>query len=386
MKFEYIVVGSGFAGSVIAERIANIMQEKVLVIEKRNHVGGNSYDYVNNNGILVQKYGPHIFHTQIKHVWEYLSNFTEWHDYTHEVLAFVDGKKVPIPFNLNTLHYLIEGLFAKDLERKLINKFGYGSKIPLLDLKEVKDEDIKFLVTLIYNKIFLNYTKKQWGLKPEELDHSVTDRVPINISEDNSYFQDTFQGVPATGYQNLFNEMLSSSNIDIVLNTDFRQLIDLDISKRKVFYKGKKFTGKLIYTGAIDEFFDYKFGELPYRSLKFEFETHPQEYFQEVGTINYPNDYDFTRVTEFKHITGQKHPKTTIMREYPQDYNKDGCSVDVPCYPIPQFKNETLNGKYKNLAQEFSNVIFIGRLAEYKYYNMDMVVERALTVFKEEIN
>lgn len=383
MMFDYIIIGSGFAGSVIAERITNVLDKKVLLIEKRCNVGGNCYDYVDGNGIFVHRYGPHIFHTEIKQVWEYISNFTDWYSYKHEVLGSINGKKVPIPFNINSLDELIPQ--AEILEKKLVKQFGYDVKVPILNLREIKDGDIEFLANFVYEKVFLNYTKKQWGFKPEELDPSVTARVPINISKDNRYFQDPYQGVPLKGYKNLFRRMLSNSNINILLNRDFKDFIDLDFDEKRIYVNGCEFKGKLIHTGPIDEFFDYKFGKLPYRSLRFEFETHNKEYFQEVGTVNYPNDHDYTRITEFKHITGQKHPKTTIVKEYPQDYDEDVEGKEIPYYPIPKHENLKIYEKYKELSKSFSNVIFVGRLAEYKYYNMDLVVKRALDVFEEEI-
>lgn len=379
--FDYIIVGCGFAGSVIAERIANILDKKVLIIEKRDHIAGNCYDYYDKDGILVHKYGPHIFHTHIKRVWEYLSQFCDWYLYQHNVLGFVDGKTVPIPFNMDALYELIPKEMAESLERKLIEKLGYDIKIPILKLRNFDDEDLKFLADFIYKKIFLNYTKKQWGLKPEELDPSVTERVPINISRDKRYFQDLYQGLPKEGYTNLFKNMLSNPNIKIMLKTDFKELIKLDGNKIK--FLGQEFKGKLIFTGEIDEFFSYEFGKLPYRSLSFKFETKDQEFLQKVGTVNYPNDYDFTRITEFKHLTGQKHSKTSFVKEYPKSYEDK--KHEVPCYPIPQKDNLLIYEKYSKRAKTFKNVLFLGRLAEYKYYNMDLVVDNALTLFKEEL-
>lgn len=380
--FDYIIIGAGLAGSVMAERIANILEKKVLIIEKRDHIGGNCFDYYNENDILVHRYGPHIFHTQMKHVWDYLSNFTQWHEYEHKVLGFIDGKEVPIPFNLTSLYKMMPYNTAKLLETKLVKNFGYNVKIPILKLKNVDDCDLKFLADFIYEKVFLNYTKKQWGLLPEELDPSVTERVPVYISQDNRYFQDHYQGMPKEGYTKLFERMLYNPNIKLMLETDSKEIMKLDHDKKKIYFMEEEFKGKLIYTGKIDEFFDYEFGKLHYRSLKFDFETINKEYFQEVGTINFPNDHDFTRITEFKHSTGQKSSKTTIVKEYPQKHNKDN---NTPYYPIPQRKNLELYRKYEEKSQNLDNVLFIGRLAEYKYYNMDIVINRALKAFKEKI-
>lgn len=376
--FNYIIVGAGLAGCVMAERIATVLNEKVLLIEKRNHVGGNCYDYYDKNGILVHKYGPHIFHTSLENVWTYLSQFTDWYNYQHHVLGFIDGEKVPIPFNLNTMHELLPESTARDLEGKLIKKFGFNTKIPILELKKSEDEDLKFLADFIYEKVFLNYTKKQWGVKPEELDPSVTERVPIYISKDNRYFQDKYQGLPLHGYHQMFQKMLENPNIKIMLNTNFKEL--LKIQNNKTYFENKKFQGKLIFTGQIDELFNYEYGELPYRSLRFESETLNKEYFQETGTVNYPNNYNYTRITEFKHLTSQKHEKTSITREYPKPYNKN---QDIPYYPIPKKEHNQLYKKYQEKASKINNLNLVGRLAEYKYYNMDLITNEALTKFKE---
>ena len=382
--FEYIIVGAGLAGSVLAERIANVLDKKVLIIEKRNHIGGNCYDNYDENGILVHKYGPHIFNTDSKEVWAYLSKFTDWYLYEHEVLGFIDGNKVPIPFNLNTLKELMPEGKAGTLEEKLIDEFGYNIKIPILELKKVEDEDLKLLADFIYQKVFLNYTIKQWGMKPEELDPSVTGRVPVFISNDNRYFQNSYQGMPKEGYNKLFERMLENKNIKILLNTDFREVINFTRDKIDLF--GEEFNGKLIFTGNIDEFFNYEFGELPYRSLRFEFENEDLEYFQEAGTVNYPNDYDFTRITEFKRLTGQKASSTTIVKEYPQIYNRKINGKEIPYYPIPKKENNDLYRKYFEKAQSIDNIIFVGRLAEYRYYNMSDVIKSALNIFRNDIN
>lgn len=377
---NYIVVGAGLAGSVIAERIATQLNKKVLVIEKRNHIGGNCYDYRDENNIIVHKYGPHLFHTNNKEVVDYLSNFTEWQIYNHEVLAFIDGKKVPLPFNLNTLYELLPETKARKLEEKLLSKFGYGSRVPILKLKKTEDSDLKFLANFIYKKVFLNYTIKQWGIKPEEIDEKVTARVPVVIGKDNRYFSDKYQMVPKKGYTEMIKNMLSHRNIKLMLNTDFKEICQI---KGTDFYiLGTKFEGKIIYTGPIDELFDHKFGELPYRSIKMEFQTLDHEFFQEKATVNYPNDYDFTRITEFKHIHPVKTERTTILKEYPESYRR---GKNEPYYPI--FTNENLRKYEKNVecAKQFHNLVLVGRLAEYRYYDMDDVVARALEVFKEKV-
>ena len=380
--FNYIVVGSGFAGSVIAERIANVLNQKVLIIEKRNHIGGNCYDYRDENNIIVHKYGPHIFHTDYKEVFDYLSNFTDWHIYHHRVLVFVDGKKVPLPFNLNSIYEVFPQEMAKRLEIKLIEKYGYGTKIPILELLKEEDQDLKLLANYVYEKIYKNYTMKQWGLKPEEISPQVTARVPIYVSRDNRYFTDKYQVIPEDGYTKIFERALNHPNIKIMLNTDFKEVISIDFESKKIYFLGQEFKGKLIFTGMIDELFNFKYGFLPYRSLDLRFETIEQEYYQEAPVVNYPNDYDFTRITEFKHIHPVKSDKTTILKEYPKAYQPN---VDIPYYPVFTKENQELYNKYKEEADKFENLILVGRLAEYRYYDMDDVVKRALEVFEERI-
>jgi len=380
--FNYIVVGSGFAGSVIAERIANVLNQKVLIIEKRNHIGGNCYDYRDENNIIVHKYGPHLFHTDYKEVFDYLSNFTDWHIYHHKVLAFVDGKKIPLSFNLNSIYEVFPQELAKRLEVKLIEKYGYGAKIPILELLKEEDQDLKFLANYVYEKIYKNYTMKQWGLKPEEISPQVTARVPIYVSRDNRYFTDKYQVIPKDGYTKIFERMLNHPNIKIMLNTDFKEVFSIDFENKKIYFLGQEFKGKLIFTGMIDELFNFKYGFLPYRSLDLRFETIEQEYYQEAPVVNYPNDYDFTRITEFKHIHPAKSDKTTILKEYPKAYRPN---VDIPYYPVFTKENQELYNKYKEEADKFENLVLVGRLAEYRYYDMDDVVKRALEVFEERI-
>ena len=380
--FDYIVIGAGFAGSVIAERIANVLNKKVLMIEKRNHIGGNCYDYRTKDGIIVHKYGPHLFHTDYKEVFDHLSNFTDWHIYHHKVLAFIDGKKVPIPFNLNTLYMVFPNSLAKRIEEKLLRRFPYNSKIPILELKRENDKDLKFLAEYIYEKVFVNYTAKQWGMKPEEINPEVTARVPVFVGRDDRYFNDRYQAVPREGYTKVFERMLSHPNIKLMLNTDFREVMKIDLENKKVYLFGQEFRGKVIFTGMIDELFEYKFGELPYRSLDLKFETLEIEYFQEVATVNYPNNYDFTRITEFKHIHSADVCKTVILKEYPKAYRAE---KDIPYYPVFTKESQELYNKYKGLAKEFENLVLVGRLAEYKYYDMDDIVKRSLEVFEEKI-
>lgn len=371
MIYDYLIVGSGYSGSVLAERITSELGKKVLIVDKRNHIAGNAYDEYNEDGILVHRYGPHLFHTKMKKVFDYLSNFTEWRDYSHKVLAVIDDKKVPVPFNLNSLRIYFGENEASRIERILLDKYQFGTKIPILKLLETEDKALKELANFIYEKIFLGYNLKQWGVRPEDLDKTVSGRVPVFISDDDRYFQDPYQAVPKYGYTAMFKNMLANPNIHLLLKTDYKEILNTI-----------KFD-KLIFTGPIDEYYDYIYGKLPYRSLNFEYKTLSQEYFQELTQVNYPNAHDFTRITEFKHITGQKHHQTTIAYEFPQEYI---IGENDPYYPIPNDENHGNFEKYKELANKEKNVFFTGRLANYKYYNMDETVGVALQLFSQKIS
>ncbi len=371
MKFNWLIIGAGYSACVLAERIATQLEQRVLIVEKRNHIGGNAYDYYNEHGHLIHKYGPHIFHTKSKPVWDYLSQFTQWRPYYHQVLGVVEGKKVPIPFNLNSLYELFPPHYAQKLETLLLENFEFGQKVPILQLRKSSSGDLAFLADYIYENVFLHYTQKQWNLKPEELDSGVTARVPIYISRDNRYFQDPYQAMPRLGYTDMFQRMLNHPNIKVLLNTDYREIMS-DIR-----------FDRAICTGPIDTFFDYVHGEMPYRSLEFKFETLDQEHYQEVGTVNYPNDYDITRITEQKYLTGQISPKTTLVKEFPQAYV---IGRNDPYYPIPRVENRDRLSLYLKEAKKLNgSVLFAGRLAEYKYYNMDQAVTRALGLFEKEV-
>jgi UDP-galactopyranose mutase len=379
--FDCIIVGAGFAGAVIAERLAGHGHKKVLVLDKRYHVGGNMYDEYDRYGVLIHKYGPHIFHTSNKNVLQYLSRFTSWHPYEHKVLARVAGRKVPVPFNLNTLRALYPADYAAKLESKLIKKFGLDSKVPILDLMQTKDKELRNLADFIYQNLFLNYNLKQWNARPEELDKQVSARVPVHISHDDRYFQDSYQFMPERGYTKVFERMLKHDNLTVWLNTNFNQVVRFE--GEKIFFLNQEFTGKFIYTGEIDEFFGFKFGKLGYRSLKFEFSNHCREFYQEVAVVNYPNDYKFIRITETKHMTGQQCDHTTITKEFPQPYHRNGKPQDIPYYPIPQAQYQDLYARYYAEARKLKNIVFVGRLAEYQYYNMDSVIARALQVAEQ---
>ncbi len=357
--YDFLIVGAGFAGSVLAERLATT-GKRVLIIDKRNHIGGNAYDYYNEDGILIHKYGPHIFHTNSEDVFNYLSRFTEWRNYQHKVLASVDGQMLPIPINLNT----INKYYGLELNGLQVEEFLATRAEKVYPVKTSEDVVVSKVGRELYEKFFKGYTRKQWALDPSELDASVTARVPTRTNKDDRYFTDTFQAMPLHGYTKIFEKMLSHPNIKIMLNTNYQEVMN------EVTYK------KLIFTGPVDEYFNYRYGKLPYRSLRFKFETLQTENFQETGTINYPNDYAFTRITEFKHLTGQKHDKTSLVYEFPE-------AEGDPYYPVPRPENDQLYKKYQALANQLTNTYFVGRLATYKYYNMDQVVAQALTTFKK---
>jgi UDP-galactopyranose mutase len=356
--FDYLIVGAGFAGSVLAERLANGSNKKVLICDKRPHIAGNAFDFYNDEGVLIHKYGPHIFHTNSKDVFDYLSQFTEWRTYEHRVLASVDGMLVPIPINLDT----INKLYSLNLTTFEVEEFLQKVAEPCDVLKTSEDVVVSKVGRELYEKFFKNYTRKQWGLDPSELDASVTQRVPTRTTRDDRYFTDTYQAMPKHGFTRMFERMLDHPNIKIMLNTDYREIAQ-DIPFRE-----------MIYTGPIDQFFNYRYGKLPYRSLEFKHETHDTEQFQIAPVVNYPNEQAFTRITEFKYLTGQEHKKTSVVYEYPQ-------AEGDPYYPVPRKENADLYAKYKTLADARSDVRFVGRLATYRYYNMDQIVAQALTEY-----
>lgn len=356
--FDYLIVGAGFAGSVLAERLASASNKRVLICDKRPHIGGNAYDHYNEHGILVHKYGPHIFHTNSTEVFEYLSRFTEWRPYEHRVRASVDGMILPIPINLDT----INRLYGMNLTSSQVQDFFDSIAEPKEKVLTSEDMMVSKVGRELYEKFFRNYTRKQWGLDPSELDASVIARVPVRTNRDDRYFTDTYQAMPLHGYTRMFERMLDHPNIKILLNTDYREVVD-EIPFRE-----------MIYTGPVDEFFDFRYGKLPYRSLEFKHETVEAEVYQEAPVVNYPNGQAYTRITEFKYLTGQKHSKTSIVFEFPR-------AEGDPYYPVPRKQNAELYTKYKQLADATPGVHFVGRLATYKYYNMDQVTAQALTTY-----
>src|SRR5438477_1471931 len=361
-SFDYLIVGAGYAGSVLAERLARGSGKQVLLVDRRPHIGGNAYDHYDDGGILIHRYGPHIFHTNSLEVFEYLSQFTRWRPYQHRVRASVDGQLVPIPINLDTINSLY-GLELTSFEMEQFLASRAEQKERVLTSEDVV---VSKVGRELYEKFFRGYTRKQWGLDPSELDAQVTARVPTRTNRDARYFTDAYQAMPRQGFTRMFGTMLDHPNIKILLNTDYREV------KEIIPYR------ELIYTGPIDEFWDFRFGKLPYRCLEFKHETVNQPLFQPVAVVNYPNDYAFTRVTEFKHLTGQEHPKTSIVYEFP-------LAEGDPYYPIPRPENAEIYRQYQELAEQ-AGVHFVGRLATYKYYNMDQVVGQALTLYARLCN
>jgi UDP-galactopyranose mutase len=356
--YDFLIVGAGYAGSVCAEQLARKFGKKVLLCDRRNHIGGNAFDHYNEHGILVHKYGPHIFHTNSADVFQYLSRFTEWRDFEHKVLAQVDGKLVPVPINLDT----VNKLYGLDLTSDQLEKWFEERAEKKDQIRTSEDVVVSRVGRELYEKMFRGYTRKQWSLDPSELDASVTARIPIRTNRDDRYFTDTYQAMPKRGYTRMFENMLDHPNIHIMVNTDYRDLIG-EISFRE-----------MIYSGPVDEFFSYRFGKLPYRSLEFKHETHDKEWFQPAPVINYPTEsIPHTRITEFKWLTGQQHQKTSVVYEYPR-------AEGDPYYPVPRPENQVLYKKYQALAEATPGVHFVGRLATYKYYNMDQVVAQALTL------
>jgi UDP-galactopyranose mutase len=358
--FDYLVVGAGFAGSVLAERLARGSGKRVLICDQRAHIGGNAYDEYDSAGVLVHRYGPHIFHTNSAEVFNYLSRFTDWRGYEHRVLASVDGQLLPMPINLDTINRLyglnldstgVEGFLASVAEKRAV-------------VRTSEDVVVSRVGRDLYEKFFRNYTRKQWGLDPSELDAQVAARIPVRTNRDDRYFTDQYQAMPRRGFTRLFENLLDHPNISILLNTDYREIAD------EIPYR------KMIYTGPIDEFFDLRFGKLPYRSLQFRHETYDRDRFQSAAVVNYPNDHDYTRITEFKYLTGQEHRQTSVVYEFPK---ADG----DPYYPIPQAANAAIYQQYRELTEATPRVRFVGRLATYRYYNMDQVVAQALTVYKK---
>ena len=357
--YDWMIVGAGFAGSTLAERLARERGDKVLVIDRRPHVGGNAYDRHDEAGLLIHQYGPHIFHTNAQSIFDHLSQFTQWRPYEHRVLAKVDGRLVPIPINLDT----VNTLYGLDLTSEQLEAWFRDRAEPVGEIRTSEDVVVSTVGRELYEKFFRGYTRKQWGLDPSELDKSVTARVPTRTNRDDRYFGDAFQAMPLHGYTRMFETMLAHPNIHVMTQTEYRDVKDVIPYRR------------LIFTGPIDEFFDFRFGRLPYRSLRFEHVVLDKEWHQPVAVVNYPQTQDYTRVTEYKHLTGQEHSRTALTYEFP---SADG----DPYYPVPKPENQALFKAYERLALDTPDVWFVGRLATYRYYNMDQIVGQALATFR----
>lgn len=378
MHYDSIIVGAGFAGAVTARQLAEAGQ-RVLILEKHDHIGGNAYDRPDNAGILIHQYGPHIFHTNDKEVYDYLSRFTQWRNYQHTVVANIPAEggrmEMPVPFNLVSLRLAFGEEKAAQLEKKLLDTYGAGTKVTILQLRENTDPELQDLAQYVYDHVFVRYTMKQWGKTPEEIDPAVTARVPVFLSEDCRYFQDAYQGMPLFGYTPMFEAMLDHENIEVRTNTDGRDVLRFEDGK--IFFDGAEFTGNVVYSGPADELFGCCFGRLPYRTLDFKFETYETDAWQSHGTVNYTVDEDYTRITEFKYLTGQeKSGVTTIVKEYSRAYT--GAADEIPYYAIANDETAALYGRYATLAARFPKLHLLGRLAEYRYYNMDAIVAGAL--------
>jgi UDP-galactopyranose mutase len=369
MKYKYLIIGAGFTGATIAREIAEKNNKSVLIIDKRDHLAGNAFDEIDENGFIVHKYGPHIFHTNSTKVWNFLSRFTNWTNYEHRVLAHLENNYVPLPFNFNSIDTLFRSNKAKLIKKSLLENYGKKNKVSILSLLQSKSDINKEFASYVYNNIFLTYTKKMWGLDPKELDSLVLSRVPIKIGYDDKYFDDKYQAIPKDGYNKLFLNLLDHPNIQISLKTDYKEFNSLN-----------KFE-KIIYTGPIDEYFDYRYGELPYRSIRFKFIKKNTNLHQKVATINFPSyDFKYTRSTEFKHMTHQNIKNTRLCREYPEAYR---ANLNLPYYPVLTNESDDLLRKYKKEAEKIKNrIIFLGRLGEFKYLNMDQAVARSLQFFK----
>lgn len=362
MYYPYVIAGAGLAGLTVAERIANEKGEKVLIVEKRPHIGGNIYDSYNEDGILIHNYGPHIFHTNDREVYYYLGQFTKWNDFWHRVLTQVDGNLIPMPITLET----INRLYHMEMTPEEMEKFIEKRAVPIEEIKTSRDVALSKVGEDIYSKFFENYTKKQWGVDPGEIDTSVISRIPLRFNRDTRYFTDKYQGMPRYGYTKMCEAMIQNKKIKLLLNTDFEEI------RNEISY------GTLIYTGPADEYFHEKHGKLPYRSVDFLMETYDLESYQDAPVVNYPNDFDYTRITEFKKLTGQEHKKTTIMKEFPK-------AEGEPYYPFPTAEARAQFALYQKEMAAEKNVYFLGRLAEYRYYNMDAVVRSALNLYREKL-
>lgn len=384
MEYDYIIVGAGITGITAAEQLANVYDKKVLLIDKNDHIGGNCYDYYNESGILVHKYGPHIFHTNNEEVYSYLSLFTTWNVYNHKLVCNINNTVIPVPFNLISIDKTMQEDNQK-ITTALLTEYIVNDTLPLDKLKESKNPDIQKLVSYVNENIYTPYVKKIYGVDPEKICEVDGVNINITISYDCRYYQDKYQAVPSNGYTSMFENMLSNHNINILLEHDYNDIISIDLENKKVYFNDEEYTGQLIFTGMIDEFFNYCYGKLPYRSIVYMNETVDQIHFQENASIIYPNDYHFTEITEYKYITGQHARNTTIQFAFPTDYNPKYDETNIPYYPIITEENMELFRKYEKLTEKFPQITFMGRLCNYKHLNMDEAVQNVHDVLFRQL-
>lgn len=384
MEYDYIIVGAGITGITAAEQLANVYDKKVLLIDKNDHIGGNCYDYYDESGILVHKYGPHIFHTNNEEVYSYLSLFTTWNVYNHKLVCNINNTVIPVPFNLISIDKTMQDDNQK-ITTALLTEYIVNDTLPLDKLKESKNPDIQKLVSYVNENIYTPYVKKIYGVDPEKICEVDGVNINITISYDCRYYQDKYQAVPSNGYTSMFENMLSNHNINILLEHDYNDIISIDLENKKVYFNDEEYTGQLIFTGMIDEFFNYCYGKLPYRSIVYMNETVDQIHFQENASIIYPNDYHFTEITEYKYITGQHARNTTIQFAFPTDYNPKYDETNIPYYPIITEENMELFRKYEKLTEKFHQITFMGRLCNYKHLNMDEAVQNVHDVLFRQL-
>ena len=384
MEYDYIIVGAGITGITAAEQLANVYDKKVLLIDKNDHIGGNCYDYYDESGILVHKYGPHIFHTNNEEVYSYLSLFTTWNVYNHKLVCNINTTVIPVPFNLISIDKTMQDDNQK-ITTALLTEYIVNDTLPLDKLKESKNTDIQKLVSYVNENIYTPYVKKIYGVDPEKICEVDGVNINITISYDCRYYQDKYQAVPSNGYTSMFENMLSNHNINILLEHDYNDIISIDLENKKVYFNDEEYTGQLIFTGMIDEFFNYCYGKLPYRSIVYMNEAVDQIHFQENASIIYPNDYHFTEITEYKYITGQHARNTTIQFAFPTDYNPKYDETNIPYYPIITEENMELFRKYEKLTEKFPQITFMGRLCNYKHLNMDEAVQNVHDVLFRQL-
>lgn len=378
-KMEVIIVGSGFAGSVIARKLVDMDSKiKITIYEKRKHIGGNMYDEKDENGVLIQKYGPHIFHTNSKEVFDFVGRFTDYRYFKHEVVGKIDGQIVPIPFNFAGVDTLFSLKEAEKIKGKLLRKYEENQRVPIGELLISEDEDIRSFGEYVYEKVFVHYTAKQWGISIEEIDTSVINRIPVVMGYERNHFSTKYQYMPKNGFTHVFKELLNHPNIEVICNTNARNILKFDEERNEIYVNGEKYNGLVVMTGALDEMLDYKYGILPYRSLKLKYERYAMNYYQTKPVVNYPNSEMYTRITEFKYLTGQQLDNaTTILKEYPCEYYPE---ENIPFYPIVNGKSYSKYEIYKKYFEKFSRLYLCGRLAEYKYYDMNSVILQAMKV------